>query len=40
MLINLISYMTYFITTLLLMTVSVLPKVNFLKLEYLCMWLT
>ena len=40
MLINLIPHMTYFITTLLLMAVSVLTKVNFLKLEDLCMWLT
>ena len=37
MLINLIPHMTYFITTLLLMAVSVLTKVNFLKLEDLCM---
>ena len=37
MLINLIPHMTYFITTLILMAMSVLTKVNFLKLKNLCM---
>ena len=40
MLINLIPHMTYFITTLLLMALYVLTKVNVMKLGDFCMWLT
>ena len=37
MLIVLMPHMTYFMTTLHLMAVSVVTKINFLKLENLCM---